>query len=210
MTMLALRDAIPTVVSHIDQRGAGRLSPDDFDVAVRPYLKSLHSRAQRITGDADTADDLVQDTLERGFRKRHLFQPGTDLRAWLLSIMRNVWISTYRRRSADPSLISLDALDELTEYRGIVVGIRDDAAVERVVVDGLVEADILSVIALLPPSFRDVVMLADVQGVPYKRVAELLRIPMGSVCSRLSRARQRLRCLLRERGHDVAHLDLAG
>jgi RNA polymerase sigma-70 factor (ECF subfamily) len=186
------------------------MSAGTFAAQVQPHLTTLHRYAHRMARDPERADDLLQDTLERGYRKRALFQPGTDVRAWLLAIMRNVWISSYRRRAVEPSVVSLDAIDEAAKRGG---GRRDattDSVVETSVVDSLGETAILEIIAALPPDFRDVVMLADVHGTPYKEVAARLRIPVGSVCSRLSRARQRLRSVLRSQGHDADYLARAG
>jgi RNA polymerase sigma-70 factor (ECF subfamily) len=204
MTMLAIGDVRSGAASNVgDGDGDGGAATQVFEVAVRPYLQALHTRALRMTHDPEAADDLVQDTLERGFRKLALFQPGTDLRAWLLSIMRNVWITAYRRRAAGPSTVSLDGLDEVALHHHLPVGTAGASVVERSVVEHLGETAILTVIHALPPAYRDVVVLADVEGVPYKLVAEVLRIPVGSVCSRLSRARRRLRRALDEQGHGV-------
>src|SRR3954471_15996187 len=126
MTIHAVRTITQPATSAIDTHVTARLSSAEFEAGVRFHLPSLRKRALRLTGDAEAADDLLQDTLERGYRKRALFQPGTDLRAWLLSIMRNVWISTYRRRASDPGLLSLDALDEAFEHRGLPVSDEDE------------------------------------------------------------------------------------
>jgi RNA polymerase sigma-70 factor (ECF subfamily) len=163
-----------------------------------------------MTRDPDAADDLLQDTLERGYRKRALFKPGTDLRAWLLSVMRNVWITGHRRRSHQLGTISLDALDEAAGPRDSRLGGTGASAVETSVVDRLGETAILAAIAALPPLYRDVVLLADVHDVKYKRIGELLRIPVGSVCSRLSRGRERVRRTLLEQHHDTGCLARAG
>jgi RNA polymerase sigma-70 factor (ECF subfamily) len=190
MTMLAVRDIHSGATADVD---VVMTAAQRFDAAVRPYLQALQTRALRITRDPEAANDLVQDTLERGFRKRDLFQPDTDLRAWLLSIMRNVWISSHRRRVAQPSLVSLEALDEVALHRHIRAGGTSASTVERSVVEQLGETAIMRMIQALPPGYRDVVVLADVEEVPYRLVAETLRIPVGSVCSRLSRARRQLR-----------------
>jgi RNA polymerase sigma-70 factor (ECF subfamily) len=129
----------------------------------------------------------------------------------LLSVMRNVWISGHRRRANDPGTISLDALDEAAGPRDVLRDVAGGAsAVESSVVDLLGETAILSAIAALPPPFRDAVILADVHDVPYKVIAEMLQIPVGSVCSRLSRGRERIRRALLEQRHDTGCLARAG
>jgi RNA polymerase sigma-70 factor (ECF subfamily) len=188
--------------------------PDDgglwFEAEVRPHVQTLYRYALRMTRDPDAADDLVQDTLERGYRKRALFQPGTDLRAWLVSVMRNVWITGHRRRSHQIGTISLDALDEAAGPRDTRRDSAGTSAVETSVVDRLGETAILAAITALPPLYRDVVLLADVHGLRYRRIGELLQIPVGSVCSRLSRGRERVRRMLLEQHHDTGCLARAG
>jgi RNA polymerase sigma-70 factor (ECF subfamily) len=217
----AMRAAAPLRAVEAAGRPAPAREPDDparppdagglwFEGEVRPHFQTLSRYALRMARDPDAADDLVQDTLERGYRKRALFQQGTDLRAWLLQVMRNVWITGHRRRANRPGTISLDALAEeprplavLHEHAGV-------SAVETSVVDRLGETAILAAIAALPPLYRDVVLLADVHDVPYKRIAEIVRIPVGSVCSRLSRGRERVRRTLLEQHHDTGSLAQAG
>ena len=205
-----LGEITPLSTANIDAHVSPTDDADWFDAEVRPHLRRLYQQALRLTGDPVGAEDLVQDTLERGYRKRRLFQPGTDVRAWLLSIMRNVWISTYRRRATQPNLLSLDGLEESVLHHDAASGPREESSVEASVVAGLSESAILNLIAMLPPPFRDVLMLADVHEKPYKLVADELQIPVGSVCSRLSRARQRLRYVLRDEGYDTGNLARAG
>src|SRR4051794_237913 len=113
MSVHSMREAGRTVMATVECEKPSALTAEGFGLEVEPHLARLIAQARRLTRDPVAADDLVQDTLERGYRKRALFQPGTDLRAWLLSIMRNVWISTCRRRVAEPSTVSLDGMDEV-------------------------------------------------------------------------------------------------
>lgn len=206
MSLQAIGDAHPTAGALV-----GAAHPTlAFEDEVKPHLQSLYHRALRLTRDPEAANDLVQDTLERGYRKRALFAPGTDLRAWLLSIMRNLWINRHRRRSGEPSLVSLETLDEVALHRRQTVGASRSSVVEQTVAETLGEAALLTMIHALPPPYRDVVVLADVEGLPYKAVAETLHVPVGSVCSRLSRARERLRRALDEQGYGVELLPKAG
>jgi RNA polymerase sigma-70 factor (ECF subfamily) len=200
------------MVPTADDAATTPVTAPRFEEEVRPYLQALHHRALRLTRDTEAAYDLVQDTLERGYRKRALYQPYTNLLAWLLTIMRNLWAGRHRRRAFEPSLISLDALDEVALHRHASTGTVGPSIVERQVDERLGETAILAMIHALPPAYRDVVILADVEGVPYKRVAEALQIPLGSVCSRLSRGRARLRDALDERGYvrDTEPLARAG
>jgi RNA polymerase sigma-70 factor, ECF subfamily len=187
----------------------GTMTPEQFELALGVHLQTLYQRALRLTRRADAADDLVQDTLERAYRKRALFRLGTDLRAWLLCIMRNVWINGHRRRVQQPSVVPLESLDEAALHRQSTQHASSDSAVERLVTDALSEASILDAVNALPRSYRDVVVLVDVEGAPYRAVAETLSIPLGSVCSRLSRGRERVKRTLLDRGHPVDGLACA-
>jgi RNA polymerase sigma-70 factor (ECF subfamily) len=181
------------------------MSASAFEAEIRTHQRSLYQWACRLTRDPDAAYDLVQDTLERGYRKRSLFQPGTNVRAWLLHIMRNVWISRHRRAETKTQMMSLDDLDDLTLYRRATHGGRRVTTVEACVVDHLSEASILEAIEILAPRYREVVLLADVDGFGYQDIAERLQIPMGSVASRLFRARRLLRIALREQAHAAGY-----
>jgi len=206
MSLQAIGDALQTTSTEVDASHSAQAFEDE----VQPHLRSLYHRALRLTRDSEAANDLVQDTLERGYRKRALFAAGTDLRAWLLSIMRNLWINRHRRRSAEPSLVSLETLDEVALHRRQTVGASRASVVEQTVAESLGEAALLTMIQALPPPYRDVVVLADIEGLPYKIVAETLHVPVGSVCSRLSRARERLRRALGEQGYGTELLAKAG
>jgi RNA polymerase sigma-70 factor (ECF subfamily) len=146
----------------------------DYDLIV-PYIPNLRRYARALVGDREGADDLVQDTLERAVRKFHLWRPG-DLRAWLFSIMHNVFINQLKARK-----ISSD------------VEIDDSFAAP---VPGATSTDIMDLrraLGSLAPEQREVVLLVALEDMSYADVSRALGIPMGTVMSRLSRGRERLR-----------------
>ena len=146
----------------------------DYDLIV-PYIPNLRRYARALVGDRDGADDLVQDTLERAVRKFHLWRPG-DLRAWLFSIMHNVFVNQLKARK-----IASD------------VEVDDTFAAP---VPGATRMDILDLqraLATLAPEQREVVLLIALEDMSYADVSRTLGIPMGTVMSRLSRGRERLR-----------------
>ena len=156
--------------------------------AQRPRLRRC---ARALTGDAVRADDLVQDTLERAWGRRHLWRAGTDLRAWLFTVMHNVFLN--QRRSARPTTGFVELDDSL------FLPARPDG------VDLQLELrDVASALTKLPAEYREVLLLVALEEMRYEDVAKVLAIPVGTVMSRLSRARERLRALTQ--GHPVPTL----
>ncbi len=150
------------------------------------YIPRLRRYARALTGDRMRADDLVQDTLERALMKFHLWQPGSDLRAWLFTVMHNVFINQLRAQPAHMSAV-LD--DEATSM-----------AVRPTQSDWLEVRDLQSVLARLPDEQREVLLLVGLEEMSYEETSGVLGIPMGTVMSRLSRGRERLRALLADGG----------
>jgi RNA polymerase sigma factor (sigma-70 family) len=145
------------------------------------HLPSLRRYARALTGDAWAADDLVQDTLERACSKWQLWVVGTDLRAWLFTLMHNVYLN--QRRTAKVALNSVSIDDVEGELRAPATG--SDAPL-----------DLGRCLQRLPPDQRAVLLLVAVEDMSYEDAANVLAIPLGTVMSRLSRARSRLRELM--------------
>lgn len=145
------------------------------------HLPRLRRYARALTGDRHTADDLVQDTLERGWSKLALWRPGSRLDAWLLTIMHNLFVNQLRSRP--PAAASLDDL---------VV----EPATRAIQGDQLEVRDLQAALAQLPPEQREVLLLVTVEEYSYAETASLLEVPIGTVMSRLARAREKLRILL--------------
>ena len=142
-------------------------------------IPRLRRYARALVGDRATADDLVQDTLERAWAKLHLYRRGTDLRAWLFTVMHNVHVNRVRAaRITDP------LEDEMPEL----------AQAERT--DTLLMRDLDRAISRLPADQRAVLLLVTLEEMSYEQVAGTLGIPIGTVMSRLSRARDKLRAMM--------------
>ena len=150
-------------------------------VAAIPRLRRY---ARTLTGEATRADDLVQDTLARAWEKRRLWQAGTDLRAWLFTVMHNVFVNQRALARRDARNVSLDD-DEGGEVWQIAVRPGQQARVEL--------AETVVQMGRLPPEQREVLLLAAVEEMKYEEIAAVLDIPVGTVMSRLSRAREKLR-----------------
>lgn len=144
-----------------------------------PYIPQLRRYARALVGNQATADDLVQDTLERALRKFSLWIPGTNLRAWLFSVMHNVHVNQVRARHDH---------DPLEDDLEIPVPANQEG--------GLHLRDLSQALQALPLEQREVLLLVGLEGMRYEEVAETLGVPVGTVMSRLSRGRERLRGML--------------
>jgi RNA polymerase sigma-70 factor (ECF subfamily) len=154
---------------------------------VEREIPRLRRYARALTHATDRADDLVQDTLVRALAKIHLWQPGTDIRAWLFTIMHHQYINTVRREARDRVTVDIEHVSST------LVATTDPTARRQ-----LIELD--RALARLPGEQREVVLLVGLEGMPYESVAQILGVPIGTVRSRLSRGRERLRELMgRER-----------
>ncbi len=153
----------------------------DIEQSVEQHIPRLRRYARALTGDRAAADDLVQDTLERALSRFHLWRRGSDLRAWLFTIMHNIFVNQARSRVRYPH----EALDESTadalHYR------EPDWSELR---------DIGGALARLPVEQRTVVLLVGLEQFTYEEAARVLEVPIGTVMSRLSRGRERMRVLL--------------
>ena len=156
-------------------------------VAALPRLRRY---ARVLTGDMHRADDLVQDTLARAWEKRRLWQAGSDLRAWLFTIMHNVHVNQFSVRQREYAHASLDADDGAAAGWEIAVRATQSDRVEL--------SEVLAQVGRLPAEQREVLMLAAVEELRYEEISTVLGVPIGTVMSRLSRAREKLRRMTAE------------
>ena len=155
---------------------------DNRDLEIVKQIPRLRRYARALTGDRGRADDLVQDTLERALVKFHLWQPGSDLRAWMFTIMHNVYVNHVR---ANLSTV-VTALDDELEA----------PATRATQSDHLDILDLQVALLQLPAEQREVLLLVGLEQLTYEEAAGVLGIPIGTVMSRLSRCRDRLRGLM--------------
>jgi RNA polymerase sigma-70 factor (ECF subfamily) len=157
------------------------------------YLDPLYRTALRLSRNPQDAEDLVQETYLNAFRALDRFEEGTNLRAWLFRILNNAFISQYRRRKRRPSS-SLDEVSDFYLYDHLVAGntAPPQENPEREVLSRIGDEAVLQALEELPVEFRQVELLADVEGFSYREIADILGIPIGTVMSRLYRGRRRL------------------
>lgn len=168
----------------------------DFPAAVMTYADQLYPMALRMTRNPADAEDLVQETFTKAYAKIHQFKIGTNLRAWLYRILTNTFINGYRKKQREPFQ---ETTDEIKDWQLAAAESHTSTgarSAESEVLDRLPDSDIRRALAQLPEDFRLVVYLVDIEGYPYKEVAERMGTPIGTVMSRLHRARRQLRELL--------------
>lgn len=163
-----------------------------FEEDVLPHLRRLYPAALRMTRNASDAEDLVQETSAKAYAAFHQFKPGTNLRAWLNRILANTFINGYRKRRREPVQELGGDLERDWQADANPWSLQARSA-EAEAMDRLPDAEIMQALLDLPESFRMTVYLADVEGYPYKEIAEMMGTPVGTVMSRLHRARGRLR-----------------
>jgi RNA polymerase sigma-70 factor, ECF subfamily len=163
-----------------------------FERDVVPYLGRLYPAAMRMTRNISDAEDLVQETSAKAYACFHQFQPDTNLRAWLHRIMANTFINGCRKSRREPlCTLSADFRDESQVSND---PLRPSArSAEAEALDRLADSDILAALRGLPEAFRVSIYLADIEGYPYREIAELTGVPIGTVMSRLHRGRAKLR-----------------
>ena len=155
----------------------------EFHRLVEHEIPRLRRFARALTRDSSRADDLVQDTLVRGLAKAHLWQPGTDMRAWLFTIMHNQYVNDVRRAQREGATVDVD------QVASTLVATADPTASRQ-----LSELD--HALGHLANGQREVVLLVGLEGMSYNEAAIILRVPIGTIRSRLGRARQTLRLVM--------------
>lgn len=170
----------------------------DFEDTVLPQLDRLFGMAMRLTRSRAEAEDLVQDTMVRAYRFWGSFKPGTSVRAWLFTILRNTFINRYHRSNRDRAHVGELAMqyDTFGDDNPSGQAPAPLPQPEDVIAQRSVRERIEAALQRLPVEFRMVVALADIEGLSYKEVAEAMEIPVGTVMSRLHRGRRQLHTLL--------------
>jgi RNA polymerase sigma-70 factor (ECF subfamily) len=165
---------------------------DRFERDVTPLMAQLYPAALRMTRNSSDAEDLVQETLAKAYAAFHQFQPGTNLRAWLHRILANTFINSYRKKRREP-------------VQDLFAGLQDDwhgsgdsllppgRSAEAEALERIADSAILQALRELPAEFRAAIYLADIEGYPYREIADIMGTPIGTVMSRIHRGRAKLR-----------------
>lgn len=167
-----------------------------FNNEFLPHINSMYNFGYRLTLDEDDAKDLVQDTYMKAYRFIESFQKGTNAKAWLFRILKNSFINDYRKKSKEPNKVDYQEVESYYNSDDVDRQITTDLRVEAL--QNMIGDEISNALNALDVDFRTVIILADLEGFKYDEMAKILDIPIGTVRSRLHRARNLLKDKLSE------------
>ena len=172
---------------HAGAADGGRADePVPFDAEALSFIDALYGTAMRLTRNPTDAEDLVQDTYLKAFRFASRFESGTNLKAWLFTILHNTHRNDQRHAGRDPVDVDSDVVEHSAARPG------QDETPEQLLMRRTLDADLQAALESLPAAFRQAVWLRDVEEFSYSEIAEILEVPQGTVMSRISRGRQML------------------
>jgi RNA polymerase sigma-70 factor (ECF subfamily) len=184
------------VTSTSDQRRAA------FEAEALPHLDTVYRVALRLSGNEAQAEDLVQETMLKAFRSWHQYKQGTNVRAWLLTILRHSFINEYRKARRQAAEVDVHRVESFTVFEQV-----QETDPEGRFFDQLVDDDVLRAIDRLPDEFRETLVLSDVEDLSYAEIAEVTEVPVGTVKSRLFRARQALQRELYDYAVEMGYIE---
>lgn len=177
----------------------------NFEAAAMPFVDALYNTAFRMTRNAEDAEDLVQETYLKAYKYYDKFEVGTNFKAWLFKIMKNTFINNYRKRQQVPPQSDFADIEESFESQ-VVDEARRIKDPEEELLENVLDEDLQRAIDELPPDYRMVVLLADLEGFSYKEIADILEVPVGTVMSRLYRGRRLLEAAMLKYARDQGYL----
>jgi RNA polymerase sigma-70 factor (ECF subfamily) len=178
----------------------------DFDTEIIPHINALNSFALKMTNDMDDAGDLVQDTLLKAFRFFDKFEKGTNAKAWLFQILKNSFINNYRKNSREPNRVDYEDVQNF--YESIKADEVKTRHYENDAFSNVLDDEIANSLSMLPDDFRTIVFLSDVEGYTYEEISDFMDCPIGTVRSRLHRARKMLYTLLYQYAGENGYIKL--
>jgi RNA polymerase sigma-70 factor (ECF subfamily) len=167
-----------------------------FESELLPHADALFNFAYHLTYNEEDANDLVQETFMKAFRFMSLYEKGTNAKAWLFKILKNAFINEYRKKAKQPTKVDYEDIiayqDADEDKGGVAYDLRED------IFDCMMGDEITIALNRLPIDFKTVILLCDVEGFSYEEIAKIIDIPIGTVRSRLHRARNMLKESLKE------------
>lgn len=177
----------------------------DFEKEALPHMTLLHNYAYRMCNSQLDADDLIQETYLRAYRFFHKFEKGTNCKAWLFRIMKNLFINKYRKNQKEPGKVDYEDIENF--YDSIKSERVDSTDLQEKMFANTLDDEVITALNSLQDDFKTVVILCDLEGLSYEEIAEFVQCPIGTVRSRLHRGRKMLQQKLldyaRDKGFDV-------
>ena len=183
---------------------ATRRKQREFEREALPHMDVLYNFALRTTGNADDAQDLLQETYLKAFRFWDKYEKGTNIRAWLFRIMKNSYINRYRKETKEPDKVDYEDIENF--YNTIRADHTDPNDLQEKIFNGLLGDEVARALEGIPEDFRTVVILCDIEGLTYEEIAEFIECPIGTVRSRLHRGRKLLQAKLLEYAKNQGYL----
>lgn len=177
----------------------------EFENIAIPHKEALYNFALKMTNDIDEADDLLQETFLKAFKYFDKFERGTNCKAWLYSIMRNTYINEYRRIKKSPEKVDYDDIENF--YENIKESEVEFGHIVEDAFSNTLNDEVSEALADLPKDFQTIILLSDVEGFTYEEIADFLSCPIGTVRSRLHRARKMLYAKLYNYAKSVGFLE---
>jgi len=161
---------------------------NDFENATMPHKHALYNYALKIAANSDDASDLVQETYYKAYKSFHQFENGTNSKAWMFMILKNTFINNYRKLKREPVKVDYDEIEDV--YESIKSDQINDNNLDLDFYNNLLDDELSEALSKLPSKMKDVFLLCDLEGYTYEEIAELVNVPIGTVRSRLHRARK--------------------
>ncbi len=178
---------------------------EEFKREALPHIGILRNYAYKMTGNELDADDLLQETYLRAFRFFHKFEKGTNCKAWLFRIMKNLFINNYRKNQKSPGKVDYEEIENF--FENIKSDALDSSDLQEKVFSNLLDDQVTVALNSLQDDFKTVIILCDLEGLSYEEISEFVQCPIGTVRSRLHRARkllaQKLYKYAKAKGYDV-------
>lgn len=194
------------MANNVEENRSNKIKADkdaQFEKEFMPLINSLYNFAYRLTLDEDDANDLVQETYLKAYRFFDSYEQGTNAKAWLFRILKNSFINDFRKKSKEPSKIDYQEVESYYNSDDVDESITTDLRVETLA--DMIGDEVANALNSLAVDFRTIIILCDLEGFTYEEMAKILDIPIGTVRSRLHRARNLLKEKLKEYANSMGY-----